>query len=78
MIGLPLLFQLSRRKMMEQEQNPIRGGWFWCRCGKKIQAVDDKTTIIGQIYCRHCKTNHDIVIANGKLMQEAITPENQN
>jgi hypothetical protein len=48
--------------------NPINKGWFWC-CGNKIQKINDMTTIIGELYCRKCKTSHNVIIIGGKLKE---------
>lgn len=44
----------------------IKKGYYYCDCGKKIQIIDSKTIIIGKLFCRHCKKNHDVAIFNEK------------
>lgn len=50
----------------------IKRGWFYCDCGKKSQKIDDKTTIIGELYCRDCKKKYDVIIINGELIKKGI------
>jgi len=57
---------------MQKDYSPIKGGWFWC-CGYRLQKITADTIIIGEIYCRHCKTTHQVTIVHGKLMREDIT-----
>lgn len=55
--------------MAELKVFPIKDGWYWC-CGHKIQKIDTKTTIIGEIFCRYCKVYHNVIIVNGEFIKE--------
>jgi len=52
----------------------IKNGYYYCDCGKKLQTVDEKTTVIANLYCRHCKSYSKVLIINGELIKSGRLP----
>lgn len=44
--------------------------WFRCKkCNKPLLKLTDKSVVINEIYCRHCKTSFQVEIRQGNIIK---------
>lgn len=44
--------------------------WFRCKkCNKPLLKLTDKSVVINEIYCRHCKTSFQVEIRQGTVIK---------